>query len=132
MNLPEPKSAPEVDPASIFAQFTADEAEWRRRAAEAQRLAAQAFARLLAIAETSDTGQARRAAMFLASTFNGSAFPFDLFELRVVDVQISDDMLVCLDALRWGKADLYRLVPNGEARVKQVIRAWGIRAPAGD
>ena len=61
-------------------------------------------------------------ALFIASTFNGRKFPFDLFEMRAVDVEISDDMLCCLDALRWGRADLYRLVPDGESRVRRVIR----------
>ena len=54
--------------------------------------------------------------------------PFDLFELRAVDVDISDAMLSCLDALRWGRSDLYRLVPNGEQRVRAVIRQWGLGA----
>jgi hypothetical protein len=84
----------------------------------------QAFARLLKIAESSDTGQARRVAGFVAATFNGRGFPLDLFELRAVDVEISDDMLSCLNALRWARADLYRLVPDGEARVRAVLRDW--------
>lgn len=86
----------------------------------------QAFARLLKLAETSDTGQARRVAQFVAATYNGRRFPFDLFELRAVDHELGDDMLDCLDALRWARADLYRLVPDGEARVTSVIQAWGL------
>lgn len=54
---------------------------------------------------------------FLASTYNGEAFPFNLFELRRVDVETGDDMLVCIDALRRAKTDLYKLAPNGEKRV---------------
>ena len=96
------------------------------RAQESTARGGQAFARLLKIAETGDTGQARRVAAFVASTFNGRAFPFDLFELRAVDVDIGDDMLSCLDALRWARADLYRLVPEGEARVRAVIGDWGL------
>ena len=56
-------------------------------------------------------------------------FRFDPFDLRAVDVEISDDMLVCLDALRWGKADLYKLVPDGDRRVRAVIEAWGLKWP---
>ena len=41
-------------------------------------------------------------------------------------------MLACLDALRWGKADLYRLVPNGDKRVEAVINLWGLPWPASD
>ena len=105
--------------------------EWARRAAQAQAGAAQAYARLIHLAETSDSGQARRVAQFIASTYDGAAFPFDPFELRTFDVSISDDMLVCLDALRWGKADLFKLVPDGERRVRGVCAAWGITWPEG-
>lgn len=103
--------------------------EWARRAGQAQAQAAQAYARLLDLAETRDSGQIARIARFIAATFNGQAFPFDLFELRAVDVAIADDMLVCLDALRWGKADLYKLVLDGERRVLAVCKAWGLQWP---
>ena len=58
------------------------------------------------------------------------AFQLDPFELRAVDIAISDDMLCGLDALRWGRADLYMLVPDGDARVRAVIDLWGLRWPA--
>ena len=103
-----------------------DLATWQARAQQATSDGAHAFARLLTLAESGDTGQQRRVALFLASTFNGRAFPFDLFELRAVDVDISDDMLCCLEALRWGTSDLYRLVPNGEARLHRVIQESGL------
>lgn len=102
------------------------QADWDERAQSAQAAAAQALDRLVGLAERQDTGQAARVARFLASTYNGSAFPFDLFELRAVDVAISDDMLVCLNALRWGRADLYKLIPNGDERMRAVLKAWGI------
>jgi hypothetical protein len=106
--------------------------EWAHRAQASQAAAAQAYARLLDMAENRDSGQIRRIARYLASTFNGEAFPFDLFELRAVDVVISDDMLACLDALRWAKADLLKLVPDGERRVLAVIEAWGLKWPQAD
>lgn len=83
--------------------------------------------RLVRLAERSDTGQARRVAMFLAACFNGDDYPFDLFDLRALDVDLSDDALTCIDALRWAKADLYKLVPDGEARMERMIKAWGIK-----
>lgn len=106
-----------------------DEREWDRRARWAQAAAAQAYARLLDLAERRDSGQIARVARFIASTYNGEAFPFDPFELRAVDVEISDDMLVCLDALRWAKADLHKLVPEGERRVIAILAAWGLQWP---
>ena len=35
-------------------------------------------------AETRDSGQARRIVQFIAATYDGTAFPFDWFELRAV------------------------------------------------
>ena len=96
---------------------------------QATQAGAQAFARLLKLAEERDSGQIPRIARFLAATYNGHAFSFDLFELRVVDVAISSDMLCCLDALRWGRADLHTLIPDGDARVRAVIERWGLPWP---
>ena len=99
------------------------------RASEATRKGAQAFGRLLKLAEQRDSGQIGRVVQFIAATYNGDAFKLDPFELRAVDVAISDDMLLCLDALRWARCDLYRLVPDGDRRVKDVIERWGLRWP---
>ena len=90
---------------------------------------AQAFVRLLALAEARDSGQIARIARFIAATYNGEAFQLNPFDLRSVDIAISDDMLCCLDTLRWGRADLYRLVPEGHTRVRAVIDRWGLKWP---
>lgn len=112
-----------------FAEQDKKEAEWAKRAHQAQAAAAQALERLLQLAESRDSGQIRTVAHFIAATFDGQTFPFDLFDLRTVDVEISDDMLLCLDALRWGKADLYKLVPHGKQRVLDVCKNWGFEWP---
>ena len=96
------------------------------RAIAATARGAQAFARLLRLAETRDSGQIRRVARFVAATYNGQDYPFDLFELRAVDTDIGDDMLQCLDALRWARADLHKLVPNGDPRVRAVLTLWDL------
>ena len=101
---------------------------YEERSRAAQAAAAQALARLLQVAERSDSGQAGRIAQFIAATYNGEAYEFNLFDLRAVDVEISDDMLVCLDALRWGKSDLYNLVPDGDRRIQALCQAWGIKS----
>jgi hypothetical protein len=77
---------------------------WEARAQQAQAKAAQAYLRLIELAEQHDTGQAARVARFLASTFNGALYPLDLFELRALDVAL----------------------PDGEARVAAMLQAWGI------
>ena len=99
------------------------------RSLQATQAGAQAFARLLKLAEERDSGQIPRIARFLAAAYNGQAFQFDLFELRAVDIAISNDMLCCLDALRWGCADLHTLIPDGDTRVRAVIERWGLRWP---
>lgn len=101
----------------------------RRRKSEATAKGGQAFLRLLQLAEAGDSGQAHTVARFVASTYNGQDFPHDLYDLRLVDIAISDDMLLCLDALRWGQADLHNLVPDGDRRVRAVIEQWGLKWP---
>jgi hypothetical protein len=104
--------------------------ELASRSQEATLKGAQAFGRLLNLAENPDSGQVRRVALFLAAVYNGQAFPLDPFELRAVNIAISDDMLRCLDALRSARADLHTLVPDGDARVRAVVELWGLRWPA--
>ncbi|MFN9471920.1 hypothetical protein [Acidovorax sp.] len=103
--------------------------DWARRARQAQAAAAHAYARLLDLAEDVNSGQAARIAQFIASTYDGAAFPLDPFSLRGLDVGISDDMLLCLDALRWGKAELHELVPDGQHRVQALLQIWGVTGP---
>ena len=103
--------------------------DWQRRADEAEAKAGPALVRLLELAEGGDSGQIPRIAKFLASIYNGEAFPLDPFELRSVDITISDDMLTCLDALRWARTDLHKLIPNGDRRLQDVIARWGLKWP---
>jgi len=110
-------------------QLMASQAVWNARATETQGKAAQAYARLLEIANT-DTGQAARVRRFLAASFNGERYRFDLFDLRALDVEISDDVLLCMDALRWGRADLYKLVPDGYEQIVSMLKDWGMDAAA--
>jgi hypothetical protein len=53
---------------------------------QATQAGAHAFARLLKLAETRDSGQIPRIARFLAATYNGHAFQLNLFEMRAVDI----------------------------------------------
>lgn len=101
------------------------------RSRRATAAGAQAFAHLLKLAEERNSGQIARVVQFIAATYNGQAFTLDPFDLRMVDIAISDAMLQCLDALRWGRADLYTLVPDGDSRVRFVIERWGLQWPEG-
>ncbi len=46
-----------------------------------------------------------------------------------LDVAICDDVMACLDALRWAKQDVHTLVPQGEARTLAVLDQYGIEWP---
>ena len=39
-------------------------------------------------------------------------------------------MLCCLDALRWGRADLHTLITGGDARLRAIIDRWGLHWPS--
>jgi len=93
-----------------------DLARIRRRKSEATAKGGQAAPRPLRLAEHHDSGQATRIAGFIASTYHGQVFPFVLDELCTLDEAIADDMLLCIDALRWAQADLHTLVPDGDRR----------------
>jgi hypothetical protein len=64
-----------------------------RTALEARGL--PALRRLIRVAST-DTGQAGRVRRFLIGLYNGSAFPFDLTDLRCLDLGIQEDALAVL------------------------------------
>lgn len=68
-------------------------------------------------------------ARFIASTYDGQDFRYDLCDPRLVDVAIGDDMLAYLDALRWAQADLHTLVPDGDRRLRAVLAHWGLEWP---
>jgi hypothetical protein len=97
--------------------------EWEHRATQAQARGAHAFARLLAIAENDQSGQACVVAWFLTSLADSTVL-LDPFGLRAVEVAVGDDILACLDTLRWAKADLCNLVPNGHTRLRRLVDRW--------
>ena len=104
--------------------------EWEDRATQAQARGAHAFARLLAIAEYEQGGQACVVAWFLTSLYDSTVL-LDPFALRAVEVTVSDDMLACLDTLRWAKADLCELVPDGHTRLRRLVERWSLRPQQG-
>ena len=104
-------------------ELSATEHEYEERATLATARAAQAFNRLLQRTTASDTGQAGRVAAFIAAVVGRAKF--DIYELRILDVEISDDVLMCIDAIRWGKVHLAETVPGGLERAEAICREWG-------
>lgn len=99
-----------------------------KRARRAHANGAKAFERLLRIAEGSGTGQASKVAEFVAATVGHVRF--DMFNLRAVDLAISDDILICLEVIRWGKFPITHLVADGQVRVERVSYEWNYRKAA--
>lgn len=94
---------------------------WDSRAVHARGLATLSLERLLDHAQLDTSSAGRRVARFLASLSDAQTWPLDLSDLTCVDVGVSDDMLVCLDALRWNKGPLFELLTHGEARLQAVL-----------
>jgi hypothetical protein len=99
--------------------------EWRLRSSAATAKAADALARLLQLAEERRSGQIERVALFLGSVLNGKRH-FDLYDLRTVDVAISDDMLAVIDGLRWGRVGISNMVVDADVRIDNILRSWGM------
>ena len=102
----------------------ADLSEWNARARQSLADGGQAFERLLALTETgSDSGQASVVASFIATCLGFAKF--DIYDLRRLDVNLSDDVMTCIDTIRWGQTHLSNLVPEGMARAHAVCVMWG-------
>ena len=110
-----------------FEQQLAREREWEARALQVQAQAAQAYLRLVDLAERSDTGQAGRVARFLASTYQNGART--LLTCSTCACWTSTAFRRCADVHRCtalGQADLYKLLPDGERRIAAVITLRGL------
>jgi hypothetical protein len=93
--------------------------DWRARDVTGR--AAQALARLLELAEGRQSGQARVA---ISSRRRSKAGAIGSIRSSCAPVNSTSATTCCAapDALRWGRSDLYRLVPHCEARVRAVVR----------
>lgn len=100
-------------------------ADAQERATASTAQAAQAFGRLISFAESDDTGQTRVVAAFLATVVG--RHHFDIYDLRRLDAVIGDDILACIDAIRWARFALTDLVPASLERCEQVCRDFGHR-----
>ena len=105
-------------------QYVQQHQELEGRANSTTAQAGRAFERLLALVESgSDAVQVRIVATFLATVVG--LHRFDIYDLRALDVDLSDDVLVCMDAVRWGKCHLADLVPDGFSRAQVAAAQWG-------
>ncbi len=87
--------------------------------------AAQALARLLGRAEGKGARRSKRIAQFFAAVGDSAIVVWPPRDMQADDLTINDDMLLCLNALRWHRPSLIALIPDGDRRIWQVISDWG-------
>lgn len=85
-----------------------------------------ALFRLYEIAQ-GDTGQSRVIARFLVGLYNGSAYPFDLTDLRTIDDKLFEDCMTLLhmDA-RHCVQEVHNYFDDGSRRWKKLISDWNL------
>ena len=101
--------------------------DWGARAKRSLTAGGLAYERLLRVAERSLPGGGHDVAIFIAATAGHR--PFDFWYLPRVDVETSDDMLACMDTIRWGTVHLPDLVVDGWARADVICERWGLLTP---
>ena len=79
-----------------------------------------------AIREHPTTGQAGRLVRFLAGVYNGSEFPFDLTDLRALDIELANACLDYLNYDRLGKREVHHHLAGGDRELHQWLRDYGI------
>lgn len=83
----------------------------------------QALHRLTPIA-LRDTGQSRVVGRFLLGLYNGEDFPFDLTDLRGLDLALFEDCMCVLLMDYWPEKEVHERVQNGGAIWQQLIERW--------
>ena len=75
-----------------------------------------------------DTGQCRTIVRFLVGLYNGSAYPFDLTDLRALDHSLFADCMAVLhmDA-RHCVHEVHNYFENGEQRWQKMISDWHLK-----
>jgi hypothetical protein len=80
-----------------------------------------------AIEENPGTGQTGRLTRFLAGVYNGSDFPFDLMDLRVLDAELANACVDYLNYDRLAKAEVHTHLPDGGRQMQWFIAQHRIR-----
>ncbi|KIH84239.1 DUF7673 family protein [Pseudomonas batumici] len=82
-----------------------------------------ALVRLVPVA-LRDTGQSGVVARFLLGLYNGPAHPFDLTELRRLDVGLFDDFIAVLRLDNTPEQEVHTYLPNGDAIWQELRGNW--------
>lgn len=133
MNMPRTplrntERTPEVEAA--FAAMRAEREDFERALPGIRKEGEEALRRLLPIAQ-GNTGQCRYVAAFLLGLYNGRRFPFDLTDLRGLDLAIFND---CMSVLRMDnvpKQEVHCYFDEGGGEGNKIwedlAKRWGIK-----
>jgi hypothetical protein len=83
----------------------------------------EALKRLIAIAQR-DTGQSDVVARFLLGCYNGQDFPFDVTELRRLDIEVHDDCMAVLKMDYAPQREVHDLIEQGPQIFKALAHHW--------
>lgn len=98
----------------------------RREKIEMETLGVAALKRLLPIAQ-GHSGQCKIVAAFLLGLYNGTRFPFDMTDFRILDTKIFDDCMTVLQMDRRPLQEVHCYFPDGGRVWEQLARDWGIK-----
>lgn len=99
-------------------------ADIERRRSAAKINGIPALERLMELAQ-GDTGQARIVGRFLLGLYNGTAYPFPLFNLRSLDMDIWDDCMAVLALDQFPEKEIHLILPNGSQVFDRLIALLG-------
>jgi hypothetical protein len=80
-----------------------------------------------AIEKNPGTGQSRRLVRFLAGVYNGSDFPFDLTDLRAMDINLASACIDYLNYDRLAKAEVHTHLPGGGKQMQSILHDAGVQ-----
>ncbi len=83
----------------------------------------EALQRLVPVAQR-DSGQSGVIGRFLLGLYNGQSFPFDLTELRRLDLGLFDDCLAVLRLDNTPEQEVHTYLPNGGAIWSEFRERW--------
>lgn len=101
------------------------EKEYTARLPEIRSKGEAALRRLLPIAK-GNTGQCRHVAAFLLGLYNGRRFPFDLTDLRCVDLKIFEDCMTVLQMDFQPAKEVHTYFQNGGQVFEQLAQDWRV------
>src|ERR1700735_4237275 len=79
-----------------------------------------------AVEEHPGTGQGRRLARFLAGVYNGNDYPFDLTDLRALDIELANACIDYLNYDRLAKAEVHTHLPGGGKQMQAILHNAGV------